>query len=36
MCDVIVEEIMKMKKSYDDFDLTNEEIDVLLMQRRQL
>ena len=35
MCELIVEEILKMRKSYGDFDLANEELDVLMMRRHQ-
>lgn len=36
MCEVIAEELQKMKKSYCDFDLAAEEIDVLMMRRNPL
>jgi|JI6StandDraft_1071083.scaffolds.fasta_scaffold14588_9 hypothetical protein len=33
MCELIAEEIVKMKKARNDFDLASEEIDVLMMRR---
>jgi len=33
MCEVIAEEISKMRKTHCDFELLNEDIDVMMMRR---